>query len=120
MSLDRHQLARHGEDLAAAHLSAIGYQLLERNWRVRGGEVDIIALDGDCLVFVEVKTRTVRAFPPAESVDGRKQRRIHVLAQHYMRLHGWRGHRCRFDVMAVRMRRAPPHAAQVEHLQSAF
>ncbi len=58
-----------GEDLAAKYLSQNGYKIIERNYRIRGGEIDIIAIDHDTLVYIEVKTRTSHQFgTPAESV----------------------------------------------------
>lgn len=58
-----------GEDLAAKYLSKAGYKIIERNYRIRGGEIDIIALDGNTLVYIEVKTRTSHTFGlPEESV----------------------------------------------------
>ncbi len=61
-----------GEDIAAEYLQKLGYEILERNYTVRGGEIDIIAKDGNELVFVEVKTRIGDDYPGAEAVDERK------------------------------------------------
>ncbi|MEC4840811.1 YraN family protein [Mycobacteroides chelonae] len=83
----RAQIGSRGEDLAADYLSKDGFTVLDRNWRCRYGELDIIAADGEVLVFVEVKTRTGRAFgTPAEAVTHTKLRRL--------RRH-WLGYRCR-------------------------
>lgn len=74
-------VGRHGEELAARHLETAGLRILARNWRCREGELDIIARDGDLLVFVEVKTRSSLAFgTPAEAVDRAKSARIRHLA----------------------------------------
>jgi putative endonuclease len=74
-------VGRHGEELAARHLEAAGLRILARNWRCREGELDIVARDGDLLVFVEVKTRSSLAFgAPAEAVDRVKSARIRHLA----------------------------------------
>ncbi|MBE6705529.1 MAG: YraN family protein [Ruminococcaceae bacterium] len=61
-----------GEDIAAEYLARLGYEILERNYTVKGGEIDIIAKDGDTLVFVEVKTRIGSDEPGAQAVDERK------------------------------------------------
>ena len=66
MSLLRKLLGRSGEDRAARHLAGLGYRVLERNYRTPQGEIDLIALDGDTVVFVEVKTRTSDSFGAPE------------------------------------------------------
>jgi len=100
--LGRDQLGRLGEDAAARYLQSRGYAILERNYRAPMGEVDIIARQGDTLVFVEVKARlTPSALRPALSVTARKQKQLALLARHYLlaRTHGdWP---VRFDVVEV-------------------
>ena len=117
---NRQELARRGEDLAAEALTARGLEILARNYRFREGEIDIIARDGECVVFVEVKTRTGPFFPPCASVDGRKQRRLRTLATHWLAEQRSLDRPCRFDVVAVYVQRAPPHDARLEHIESAF
>ena len=114
----RQALGRWGEDLAAAYLQQHGMIILERNFRGKRGEVDIIARDGNDLVFVEVKTRSSCAFgTPQEAVDRRKQQQIIHLAEIYLQRHPSRL-QPRFDVVAVT---AAPHAEPfVEHLPNAF
>ena len=114
------QLGHDGEDLAAAHLTAAGMQVLARNWRCREGELDIVARDGDALVFVEVKTRSGTAFgEPSEAVGRVKARRIHVLACRWLTEHRPAGcPELRFDVVSVVRRRG--FAPQIEHLRGAF
>ena len=73
-----------GEDIAAEHLKKLGYEILERNFTVRGGEIDIIAMDGETLVFVEVKTRHGTDFPGAEAVDERKCTFLVSAAERYV------------------------------------
>src|SRR5688500_10254711 len=73
------------EESARAFLLAEGYQLLTQNFTVRGGEVDVVAKDGDTLAFVEIKARRSAAFGPAvTAVDGRKQKRMTVAANRYL------------------------------------
>lgn len=80
----RKQLGAWGERIAADHLQAKGYQILQRNWRCARGEIDLVAQAGAELVFVEVKTRRGRAMgTPEEGLTPRKARRLLQLAQHY-------------------------------------
>lgn len=113
-------LARRGEEMAAQWLETKGYTILQRNMRFRNGEIDLIARDGQRLVFVEVKTRSGKRFTPCESVDGRKQRKLHALALQWMATERCLDAACRFDVVAVYMRRHPPYDAHIEHIESAF
>lgn len=90
------------EDLACAELAGRGYAILERRYRSRFGEIDIVARDGGVLVFVEVRAR--RGADPgtaAESVTARKQRRIAAMALDYLAWIGDLEHPCRFDVVAI-------------------
>ncbi|GIG21833.1 UPF0102 protein [Cellulomonas chitinilytica] len=108
-------VGRYGEDVAAAHVTAQGWQVLERNWRVVAGELDLIALDGDELVVVEVKTRRSAAFGhPAEAVTRHKLARVRRLAAQWLASHDTRPASVRVDVIAVLLPRQG--AAQVEHL----
>lgn len=91
------------ERQAGKFLESLGYEILEYNFRSRGGEVDIVARDGVYLVFVEVKyRRDERAGNPMEAVDGRKQRRICLAASGYLARHHFTlDTPCRFDVVAM-------------------
>lgn len=117
---ERAALGRYGEDLAVARLEAAGWQVLDRNWRCREGELDIVAVENGVLVFLEVKTRSGRGYgAPVEAVDFRKARRIRVLAARWLAEHGPQGGRdLRFDVVSVLRERG--HAPAVEHLRGAF
>jgi putative endonuclease len=92
-------LGDRGERLAARYLRRHGLRIIVRGYRTSRGEIDLIARDGDTLVFVEVKTR--RAGQPAEAVTPEKQRRIARAALEFARRHGLLGHRARFDVVAI-------------------
>ena len=99
----RKRLGRRGEDLAVAHLEQRGYVVRERNWRCPVGEIDIVAEDGGCLVFVEVRTRRGREYgSPEESVTPSKQAKLVELAQTYLQEHRWDSD-WRIDVVAVEM-----------------
>jgi putative endonuclease len=110
----------YGERLAGRHLLAQGMVLLERNWRVPAGEVDLIARDGTDLVFVEVKTRRSTRFgQPVEAVVPSKARRLRRLAAQWLATPGTGGagyQRVRFDVVSVLL--GP--STTVEHLRGAF
>ncbi|MDV7352442.1 YraN family protein [Rhodococcus sp. NPDC019627] len=112
-------LGAHGEDLAARYLTDAGMEIVDRNWRSRYGEVDLIAAEGDWLVFVEVKTRRGLGFgSPAEAVTFSKQRRIRLLAVEWLRDSGRHWSRVRFDVVAIMVNRAGE--PQIEHVRDAF
>lgn len=92
-----------------AYLEQLGYAILARNWRTRSGELDIIARDGECLVFVEVRTRQIgrqAAAPsfgaPEESVTPRKQLQLAAMADEYLFQMPWSGPK-RIDVVAVEL-----------------
>jgi len=79
------ELGRRGEELAAELLRARGYTIVERNFRCRAGEIDLVALDGPTVVFVEVRSRRgERVGTPLESVDPRKQARLTLVARHFL------------------------------------
>lgn len=108
---------RGGEDAAVLFLKTQGYVILERNCRLSGGEIDIIAQDGGCLVVVEVKTRRGSRFgSPFEAVDARKQRRLAAAALEYLAVRNL-DMPLRFDVAAVF---AEKNAFRVELLRNAF
>lgn len=109
-------LGDRGERAAAAHLKRQGMRVLLRNYRVACGEIDLIARDGDVLVFVEVKAR--RRGVPAEAVTPEKQRRLTLAALHFQKRYGLLEQRCRFDVVSVLWpERGEP---VIEHYRDAF
>lgn len=104
-----------GEEAAVRYLEQQGYIILERNFRLRIGEVDIIARDGEDFVFIEVKTRRSKKFgSPFEAVDVRKQQQITKIAAAYVQ---GREIPVRFDVVAVHLN---GQNIQVELLKNAF
>lgn len=112
-------VGRYGEDVAARHLESAGLTVVERNWRCQDGEIDIVAMHGDVLVFCEVKTRSSVAFGvPAEAVSWAKAARIRRLAARYLAERRPPVLDLRFDVVSVL--RQPRGAAFVEHLRGAF
>ena len=102
MTFQRQRLGLEGEALAATELERLGYQILDRRYRSRFGEIDLIARDGLTVVFVEVKTKTDSRFgDPAEMVTTQKQRRLVSMAEEYVSGHRLHATPCRFDVVAV-------------------
>ena len=101
-SFPRRRLGQRGEAAAARYLRRRGYKILARGDRLRPGELDLVVLDGDTIVFVEVKTRqSQEAGHPAEAVDEDKQRRLTRLAVTFLKRHGLLERPARFDVVAI-------------------
>jgi putative endonuclease len=97
----RRTLGQWGETQAVRYLEAQGCRIEARNWRCQAGEVDVVALDGTCLAFVEVRTRRGDAFGRAEdSITPRKLARMVAVAEAYVYEHGWQGD-WRLDVLAI-------------------
>ncbi len=109
-------VGRRGEDLAAGYLVRCGWRVLDRNWRSgRSGELDLVALDGDELVVVEVKTRRGTAFGhPAEAVTVAKLARLRRLTAAWLAAHGTHPASVRIDVVAIVL--GPRGDARIEHL----
>jgi putative endonuclease len=102
MTMERQVLGKTGEALAAEELERRGYAILDQRYRTRHGEIDIIARDGDTIVFVEVKVRrTAEKGTAAEAVTPHKQRRLVAMAVDYLARHGLHERPCRFDVVAI-------------------
>ena len=112
-------LARRGESLARKHLKKKGYRILACNYACPIGELDLIALDGKMLVFVEVKTlRNDRGIQPADSVHPAKQAKIRKTARFYLSAKRAEDVPARFDVVAITLPDAGP--PKIEHLTDAF
>ena len=103
MRTDKQLAGDAAESLAIALIEGAGLRVLERNYRVRGGEIDCVALDGDTLVFVEVRFRKNQRFGgAAASIDQRKQQRIIHAAQIYLMKNARQANRaCRFDCVVL-------------------
>ena len=123
----RRTLGTHGERAAERHLASRGYRIVERNFRTRHGELDLVAADAGCLVFCEVKTRLAgsRAGPagPLDAVGTRKRRRLRRLAGEWLRSRPPasrpRRDRLRFDAVGVTV--APDgRVLELEHVVDAF
>jgi putative endonuclease len=115
----RRRLGIAGEDAVAAWYETAGYRVIDRNWRCRDGELDVVVTRGDTLVFCEVKTRASTRFGvPVEAVTATKQRRLRMLAARWLAEHNVRRRTLRFDVASV-MRGADGQLT-VEVLEDAF
>lgn len=112
--MDRRNTGRQYEEMAARYLEEEGYQILERNYQIRTGEIDIIAQDQNCIVFVEVKYRqNERMGDPLEAVDHRKQKKICQTAQFYLYKKKLWNTSCRFDVIGIT-------GTKIHHIKNAF
>jgi putative endonuclease len=107
-----------GEAIAARHLEKKGYRIIEKNYRTKLGEIDLIAKDRDTIVFVEVKSRRSRQFGnPKAAVTPQKQRKISMVALQYLKATRRNNASARFDVAAVTVTRDKP---RVEIIKNAF
>ncbi len=114
MTRARQDLGRRGEDRAARWYEVRGYRVVDRNWRCRAGELDLVLVRRHLLVVCEVKTRSSLAFGhPAEAVDARKQARVRRLGAAWIDAHHVRPRSVRYDVAAV----LPDH---IEVIEAAF
>ena len=112
-------LGSRGETMALATLERAGYAVVATQYRTAAGEIDIVAREGPCLVFVEVKARrTVERGTPAEAVTPRKQRRIIAMAGDYLARHPSDATECRFDVVAILL--PDDGAPSIEIIRNAF
>jgi len=112
-------LGDRGENVAAEYLVQHGFRILERQARGVYGELDLIAVDSDTIVFIEVKTRATSATgDPTEAVTPAKQKKITQSALAYLKKRRWLERRCRFDVVAILWNGSGP--PDVKHYRSAF
>lgn len=117
--LSKQQLGRLGEKLGARFLRRRGYRIVTRNYACSAGEIDLIALDRDSVVFVEVKARRDDAAArPEDAVNFHKRRRLTAAAKCYLLQTGAQARPCRFDVISVMLRDGCK--PEVEHFLDAF
>lgn len=121
MTEDLKKLGRKGEKVAAEFLKKRGYKILALNYVCKFGEIDIIAIQGGVLVFVEVKLRSSNSFgPPELSVNKRKMRQIINAAQAYISSKKLKDIDCRFDVIAITCHSDKDEGPEINLLCSAF
>ena len=112
--MNTHEKGKLSERAAGAYLEQKGYRIIQYNYRCKIGEIDLIAEDGDTIVFCEVKYRSSERYgTPLEAVGSVKQRKILRCAQYFLMEHGVRDRRCRFDVIGVSPDR-------ISHIENAF
>ena len=111
-----------GEEIAAEYLRSIGYEILDRNFSVRGGEMDIIALDGDVVVFVEVKTRIGNEPPGTDVMDTGKYDRMTKCIELYslVKKDTIGDRRVRYDYMEIRFRDGMGKAPEILHGKNSY
>ena len=113
-------LGNFGERVAASHLEAKGYEILERNWSVREGEIDLIAAKPEEIIFVEVRARRGRNFgTPEESITGRKAQHVRAAAAAYLLEHPDAPETQRIDVVALELD-AKGRVLRVEQIENAI
>lgn len=113
------EIGNEGEDLAAAYLESKGYTILERNYYFQRAEVDIVAYDSNCIVFVEVKRRANRVYgSPEEYIDQAKINNIYKAADAWIHERKMRGAPVRFDVIAIVQKGS--EAPDIRHYENAF
>jgi len=116
--IQKKEIGRKGEELALRFLKKRGYQIIERNYVCKMGEMDIIARDRDILVFVEVKTRTSTTFgPPQLAVNPKKQSQMSKVALYFLKEKKLEDVKARFDVVAILLGQK---GAEIELIQDAF
>ena len=114
MKINKRTIGSEAEEVACGYLEKSGYKILERNFRCRSGEIDIIALNGDYIVFIEVKYRKDKTFGyPRESVNYYKQKNISKVASYYLLIKNAYHKNCRFDVVEI-------IGSHIELIQDAF
>ena len=119
----RRFLGRRGEEVAAQHLRRRGFDIVERNYRTRWGELDLVAFDGQTLVFCEVKTVRLAqvGVRPFDSLHARKRTKVRMMARQWLATRAGRSFasRLRFDAIGVTFDSAGD-LAELEHLEGAF
>jgi len=116
---EKKETGKIGEDIAVKFLTRKGYRILKRNWRIRGGEIDIVATDHDTIVFVEVKSRTSTEYGTGEeAITFWKRKRLINAAKAYLRYRG-EDYECRFDVISILFNERG-RAKEINHIEDAF
>ena len=116
---DPHKLGAEAEKTAAAYLKRKGWRIVEMNFRTRRGEIDVVCVDDECLVFVEVKSAAKSTeLNPGARINHRKQQRLQLAASEYLSTHEVPGGGVRFD--AVVMIATERGEWKIEHIEDAF
>lgn len=113
----RQVIGQHSEDLACDYLQTQGLTLVERNFSAKVGEIDLIMMDKNTLVFIEVRSRTkADDFDPIESISYAKQRKLLQTGEVYLQTRGWQDiYPCRFDVIGITYLTGQPEISWIKH-----
>jgi putative endonuclease len=117
MQTQEQQFGTDSESVAVNYLKKHGYKIVNRNYRTKIGEIDIIAKDGDTIVFIEVKARKTKGYNPKEAVTKSKKRKISMVALYYLKSTRQSNARARFDVVSIGSKN---NAIAVEIVKNAF
>ena len=110
------ELGSWGEELAADYLQGKGYTILERDWHSKHRDIDIVAQQGECIVFIEVKTRRSRDFSdPLQAINYQKQKNLRLAINHYIHYHKF-DNPWRFDVITI-VGRIGTEMPEIEHIE---
>ena len=121
MTQERLHFGKEGENAAVKFLKKRGYRIIEKNYRNKSGEIDIIAEQDQVLVFIEVKSRADSEYgDPLEAVTPHKQRKIGQVARGFMTQHRIQNRDCRFDVVGIKGKPDHPKFWEIELTQDAF
>ncbi len=116
---EQQKYGKKNESFAAGHLSRLGYEILELNFRTKLGEIDIIAKDGDTIVFVEVKSRSSYNYgSPKQAVTAKKQKKISMVALYYLKTANQLNAKARFDVVSIMKKK--DDEPEIEIIKNAF
>ncbi|MCX7798136.1 MAG: YraN family protein [Melioribacter sp.] len=117
--INKRKRGKEGEELACKYLTELGYKILKKNYQLNHGEIDIIAEDGDTLVFVEVKYRkSIEYGHPEDSITKRKQKQIKKTAEAYIYKNNITNQSCRIDVISIL--HLPDKEPEIIHYKNAF
>ncbi|MEW6089110.1 MAG: YraN family protein [bacterium] len=118
--MEKQQKGNFAEEEACNLLTREGYKILERNFRFKHQEIDIIALDRETLVFVEVRSRKEGQCPPEDSIGWRKKKNIIRVAQFYLKKKSLNDFSCRFDVVVILYQNGSINIKKIELIKDAF
>ena len=119
--MSKQELGGAGEKLACSALKKKGYRIIEKNYRCRYGEIDIIAVQRDCLVFVEVRSKSSISFgSPEESVTSQKKKKLVTAAMEYLNTHTDMPPDWRIDFVAIEFDSAHKKATRIEIIENAI
>ncbi|MGB9779283.1 YraN family protein [Caldanaerobacter sp.] len=119
--MNKKAIGSQGEKIAAQYLQKKGYKILEKNFKCKIGEIDLIALYKGQIIFVEVKTRTSMNFGiPSEAVNFSKQQKILKIAQVYMSISNYKHFQPRFDIIEIYLNHSTLTLEKLNHIPNAF